>query len=253
MSGASSLVIGLGPGAGRLAHARGQRAARAPHRSRRLSPYVDRMPRAPDQASRQRQPRRTRPLPPRARAGGARDGTSAWCRAAIPACSPWRRPCSRRWRRRPDWRRSTSGRCPASARCRRRRPSRRPARRRFLRDLALRQSQALGRSSNAGSRAAAEGDFVIALYNPASKRATAADFDAFALLRGLRRRRDAGRLCPRGRPARTTDLVTTLGEADPGVADMSTLVLVGAATTRLDRAAEGAWPRVTPRSYGAER
>ena len=38
-------------------------------------------------------------------------------------------------------------------------------------------------------RAAAEGDFVIALYNPASKARPRQIFDAFDLLRGLKGRR----------------------------------------------------------------
>ena len=55
-----------------------------------------------------------------------------------------------------------------------------------------------------------------------------------------------------GRPDERITL-TTLGEADASVADMSTLVLIGAIDNPADRAA-GRNPLVlTPRSYGAER
>ncbi len=42
-------------------------------------------------------------------------------------------------------------------------------------------------------------------------------------------------------------VVTTLAEADPALADMSTLVLIGSGETRL---VAGRW-LLTPRSYGA--
>ncbi len=82
-------------------------------------------------------------------------------------------------------------------------------------------------------RAAAEGDFVIALYNPASAARPDRIFEAFALLRGIKAAatpvafaRAIGRYDERV-------VVTTLGAADPGVADMSTLVLIGSSETRL--------------------
>ena len=51
-------------------------------------------------------------------------------------------------------------------------------------------------------KAAAEGDFVIALYNPASKARPDRIVEAFDLLRRLKARSDAGRLRPRRRPRR---------------------------------------------------
>jgi len=80
---------------------------------------------------------------------------------------------------------------------------------------------------------AARGDFVIALYNPASRARPQRIHDAFTILRGL--------LAPEtvvifaksiGREDENI-LVTQLGEADPSRVDMSTLVIVGARGTRL--------------------
>ncbi len=82
-------------------------------------------------------------------------------------------------------------------------------------------------------RAAADGDFVIALYNPASRARPTQIFDAFALLREAKAAdtpvafaRAVGREDERV-------IVTTLRDADPGLADMSTLVLIGSSATRL--------------------
>ncbi len=80
--------------------------------------------------------------------------------------------------------------------------------------------------------AAAEADFVIALYNPASKARPHQLGDALTLLRRLRAD-DTIVLFVRaaGTPeARLT--VTNLGEADPSIVDMRTLVIVGASATR---------------------
>ncbi len=82
-------------------------------------------------------------------------------------------------------------------------------------------------------RAAAEGDFVIALYNPASVARPDRIFEAFALLRGIKA---AATPVAFARAIGRDDervVVTTLGAADPGVADMSTLVLIGSSETRL--------------------
>ena len=100
-------------------------------------------------------------------------------------------------------------------------------------------------------RAAAEGDFVIALYNPASRTRPRQIFDAFALLReGKDPATPVAFARAVGRPDERLE-VTTLGEADPGLADMATLVLIGSSETRLV-AREGAAPWVyTPRKVGA--
>ncbi len=102
-------------------------------------------------------------------------------------------------------------------------------------------------------RAAADGDFVIALYNPASKARPDRIHQAFGLLRDCKSEstpvafaraigRDDERI-----------VLTTLGGAEPGLADMSTLVMIGSSETRfIDRPGRTPW-MLTPRSYGAGR
>jgi precorrin-3B C17-methyltransferase len=99
--------------------------------------------------------------------------------------------------------------------------------------------------------AASQGDFALAIYNPASKARPRQIHDAFRCLRAHR-----GGSTPVvfaravGRPDEAITL-TTLAEADPALADMSTLVIVGASTTRLV-SRPGRRPYVlTPRSYEA--
>jgi precorrin-3B C17-methyltransferase len=97
-------------------------------------------------------------------------------------------------------------------------------------------------------RAAAEGDFVIALYNPASKARPDGIRDALALLM-QHKKHDTPVIIARaiGRPDEQIE-ITTLAEADPSRIDMSTLVIVGSSATRLIPR-EGARPWVyTPRS-----
>ncbi|MCX7646856.1 MAG: precorrin-3B C(17)-methyltransferase [Rhodobacteraceae bacterium] len=96
-------------------------------------------------------------------------------------------------------------------------------------------------------RAAAEGDFVIALYNPRSRARPDGLARAFDLLRGL---------CGPDRPVLLARAVTTpeetlrivrLGAAQAEMADMRTLVIVGSARSRVLDLAAG--PRLyTPRS-----
>jgi cobalt-precorrin 5A hydrolase / precorrin-3B C17-methyltransferase len=99
--------------------------------------------------------------------------------------------------------------------------------------------------------AAAEGDFVLALYNPRSERrqgqlAAARDIllrhrpaeTPVALARNLGRAGESLR-------------ITTLAALDPAEADMLTMVLIGSSTTRL---IPGTPPRLyTPRGYAAKR
>jgi len=96
--------------------------------------------------------------------------------------------------------------------------------------------------------AAARGDFVIALYNPASKSRPHQLGEAFALLRQWKA---PGTVVVFVHAAGSKDAavhVTTLEDADSHVADMRTLVLVGAASTRV-LSREGTTPWVyTPRS-----
>jgi precorrin-3B C17-methyltransferase len=79
---------------------------------------------------------------------------------------------------------------------------------------------------------AAQGDFVIALYNPASRARPTRITDAFALLRrflpgdifvGLAK--SVGR-------EKEEIILSTLAEVDPAQIDMSTLVVIGASGTR---------------------
>jgi precorrin-3B C17-methyltransferase len=102
-------------------------------------------------------------------------------------------------------------------------------------------------------RAAAEGDFVIALFNPASKARPQGIHDAFALLRGCKA---ASTPVAFARAIGREDeriLLTDLRGADPSVADMSTLVMIGSSETRfVARPGKAPW-LLTPRSYGAGR
>ena len=101
--------------------------------------------------------------------------------------------------------------------------------------------------------AACDGDFVIALYNPASRARPGLIHEAFALLRA---RKAAATPVMFARAVGRDDErveIATLGDADPGRADMSTLVLIGSSETRLI-AREGGEPWVyTPRTYGGAR
>ena len=81
-------------------------------------------------------------------------------------------------------------------------------------------------------RAAAEGDFVMALYNPASRARPRQIHDAFALLRDLKAPTTPVAFARAiGRPDERV-LITTLAASDPDRADMATLVLVGSSETR---------------------
>jgi precorrin-3B C17-methyltransferase len=99
--------------------------------------------------------------------------------------------------------------------------------------------------------AAARGDFVIALYNPASRARPRQLGEALHLLLQWKA---PDTVVIFARAAGTADArlaITTLADADAAIADMRTVVLIGASTTRLI-AREGAAPWVyTPRSEGA--
>ena len=99
--------------------------------------------------------------------------------------------------------------------------------------------------------AACDGDFVLAIYNPASRARPRQIHDAFAVLRARRAPETPVAFARAvGRPDEAITL-TTLAQADPAQADMSTLVLVGASATRLVNR-PGRRPYVlTPRSCEA--
>jgi cobalt-precorrin 5A hydrolase/precorrin-3B C17-methyltransferase len=97
-------------------------------------------------------------------------------------------------------------------------------------------------------RAAAAGDFVVIFYNPRSKDR---DWQLGSALEILAGHRDPG--TPVGvvhdafRPGQWV-LITTLAEADPAVADMTSVVIVGSASTQII-----AGRMVTPRGYRWQR
>lgn len=92
-------------------------------------------------------------------------------------------------------------------------------------------------------KAAAEADFVIALYNPASKARSHQLGTAFDLLRQVKAGATPVLFVRAAGTAETKVVAATLATADASVADMRTLVIVGASTTRT----VGRWT-YTPRS-----
>jgi len=102
-------------------------------------------------------------------------------------------------------------------------------------------------------RAAGEGDFVIALYNPASKARPTRIMQAFDLLRTVKATTTAVAFARAVGRTDETLIMTTLGEADASCADMATLVVIGSSETRfIARDGARAW-MLTPRAYGARR
>jgi precorrin-3B C17-methyltransferase len=102
-------------------------------------------------------------------------------------------------------------------------------------------------------RAACEGDFVIALYNPASRARPGRIVEAFDLLRRLKAQATPVAFARAVGRADETLTLATLGQADAKLADMATLIVIGSSETRFI-ARDGARPwMVTPRAYGARR
>ncbi len=100
-------------------------------------------------------------------------------------------------------------------------------------------------------RAAAEGDFVIAFYNPVSRRRRTQLAAARDILL-TRRPADTPVVLARnlGRTGETLDVVR-LADLDVEAVDMLTLVLVGSSETRAVRRGDGGTWIYTPRGYGA--
>jgi precorrin-3B C17-methyltransferase len=80
--------------------------------------------------------------------------------------------------------------------------------------------------------AAAEADFVIALYNPASRARPHQLGDALELLRSKKKAETPVLFIRAAGTNEAKVVATTLGAADASVADMRTLVIIGASTTR---------------------
>jgi precorrin-3B C17-methyltransferase len=97
-------------------------------------------------------------------------------------------------------------------------------------------------------RAAAEGDFVIALYNPASRARPHQLGRAFDLLRATKSPETIVLFVRSAATPEARVVTTVLAEADAALADMRTLVIIGAAATRLiSRGARRPWV-YTPRA-----
>jgi precorrin-3B C17-methyltransferase len=102
-------------------------------------------------------------------------------------------------------------------------------------------------------RSAAEGDFVVALYNPASKARPTRIVEALDLLREVKSATTPVAFARAVGRADEKLTLTTLAEADPSLVDMATLVIVGSSQTRfIGREGARRW-MLTPRSYGAPR
>ncbi len=98
--------------------------------------------------------------------------------------------------------------------------------------------------------AAAEGDFVLAIYNPASKARPGRLGEAFAHLRGLKDGATPVAFARAvGRPDERIHL-TSLAEADLALVDMATLVVIGSSETRWVEGEGGRRWMLSPRSYG---
>ena len=81
-------------------------------------------------------------------------------------------------------------------------------------------------------KAAAEADFVIALYNPASKARPYQLGEAFALLRTVKAAETPVLLVRAAGSGDAKVIAATLADVDATQADMRTLVIIGASTTR---------------------
>lgn len=98
-------------------------------------------------------------------------------------------------------------------------------------------------------KAAAEGDFVTAFYNPRSLRRTDLIEEAHAQFRAHRPPETPVIVASNlGRPAERVT-VTTLAAFDPKIVDMLTIVLIGASTSRVLKRGNGQTIAFTPRGY----
>jgi precorrin-2 C20-methyltransferase / precorrin-3B C17-methyltransferase len=98
-------------------------------------------------------------------------------------------------------------------------------------------------------RAAAEADFAIALYNPASMSRRQQLVDARLLLLSYRSPETPVVIGRAVGTAAQEVIVTTLGSFDPSDVDMRCLVIVGSSQSRVVQTAAGASRVITPRRY----
>ena len=97
--------------------------------------------------------------------------------------------------------------------------------------------------------AAAAADFVVALYNPRSRRRTHQLEEAAAIFRAARPGETPVVIAQNlGRPAEAIHH-TTLAAFDPAMVDMLATVLIGASTTRRFTRGDGRAAVYTPRGY----
>jgi cobalt-precorrin 5A hydrolase/precorrin-3B C17-methyltransferase len=102
-------------------------------------------------------------------------------------------------------------------------------------------------------KAAAEGDFVVAFYNPRSLRRRDQLDRAIDVLRQHRPEGTPVIVAANlGRPDERTD-VLPLAQFDPGTVDMLTIVLVGSSRSRLVARGDGKTYAYTPRGYAKKR
>ena len=202
MSGAIA-IVGLGPGPAEWMTPEASAAIEAASDLVGYRPYIERLtPKRRTAPPRERQSRRARPRAGRAGAGrGGPRGRGRVGRRSRRVRHGGGGVRGGRGKARNGWR-SMSRSCPASRRCRRRRPG--SARRSATISAPSRSptTSSPGRSSSGGCDAPADGDFVIALYNPASKARPAPHLRMFRSVARGQERRDAGRLRPRRRPRR---------------------------------------------------
>ena len=101
-------------------------------------------------------------------------------------------------------------------------------------------------------RAAAEGDFVIAFYNPVSRRRRSQLADARAILLDHRPAQTPVVLATNlGRPGETVRIVS-LADLRVDDVDMLTVVIVGSSQTRRMRTGDGREHAYTPRGYAGK-
>ncbi len=101
-------------------------------------------------------------------------------------------------------------------------------------------------------QAAAEGDFVVAFYNPRSQRRTWQLERAISILREARPDTTPAVIASNlGRPGERVR-VMPLVEVDPEEVDMLSIVMVGNSESRMRQSGDGRWRAWTPRGYAGK-